>query len=113
MSKMVVGIKRSPAIRPHSIDCGLTKTVRKADSISLPETAFALGLFSCPRRKIKTIPIPTPRPAIALQKLGQARPRVIRGPTANWPADPPDIPNICVAPIRVAACEGGKLVEAM
>ena len=35
------------------------------------------------------------------------------GPTTNWPADPPAMPNICVAPISVAAFDAGKFVDAM
>ena len=51
-----------------------------------------------------------PRPAIpmATQNLFQGRPPAIIGPTTNWPADPPAIPNICVAPINVAARDGGN-----
>ena len=33
--------------------------------------------------------------------------------TTNWPADPPAIPNICVAPISVAARDAGKFCVAM
>src|SRR3954465_15609221 len=40
-------------------------------------------------------------------------PAAISGPTTNWPADPPAIPNIWVAPISVAARDAGKLVVAM
>ena len=39
----------------------------------------------------------------------QARP-AISGPTTNWPAEPPAMPNICVAPIRVAARDAGMKV---
>ena len=31
------------------------------------------------------------------------------GPTRNWPAEPPAMPNICVAPIRVAARDGREV----
>jgi hypothetical protein len=48
-----------------------------------------------------------------IQKRFQGRPPAMSGPTTNWPADPPAMPNICVAPIRVAAREAGKLVVAM
>ena len=47
------------------------------------------------------------------QKRLQGRPPAIIGPTTNWPADPPAMPNICVAPISVAARDAGKLVVAM
>ena len=40
-------------------------------------------------------------------------PRPISGPTTNCPAEPPAMPNICVAPIRVAACEAGKFLVAI
>ena len=52
------------------------------------------------------------RPAIAHadpeRAPGDAR-RRSAGPTTNWPADPPAMPNICVAPISVAARDGGKV----
>jgi len=35
------------------------------------------------------------------------------GPTTNCPADPPAIPDICVAPTRVAALEAGKFLVAI
>ena len=35
-------------------------------------------------------------------------PAAIIGPTTNWPAEPPAMPNICVAPISVAARDAGK-----
>jgi hypothetical protein len=44
-----------------------------------------------------------------IQKRLQRRPPAIRGPTRNWPAEPPLEPNIWVAPTRVAARDGGKL----
>ncbi len=47
------------------------------------------------------------------QNPRQETPDAINGPTANWPADPPAIPNICVAPISVAARDAGKLVVAI
>lgn len=48
-----------------------------------------------------------------IQKRFHARPPPIIGPTTNCPADPPAIPNICVAPIKVAAWEAGKFLVAM
>ena len=48
-----------------------------------------------------------------IQKRLQRTPAAITGPTTNWPADPPAMPNICVAPISVAAIEAGKLFVAM
>ena len=48
-----------------------------------------------------------------IQKVLQATPLPIIGPTTNWPADPPAMPNICVAPIRVAARDAGKFFVAM
>jgi len=47
------------------------------------------------------------------QKWAHETPAPITGPTRNWPADPPAIPNICVAPINVAAREAGKFLMAM
>ena len=48
-----------------------------------------------------------------IQKRSQASPAPIIGPTTNCPADPPAIPNIWVAPIKVAARDGGKFLVAM
>ncbi len=48
---------------------------------------------------------------MATQKWFQATPAAISGPTTNWPAEPPAMPNICVAPISVAAREAGKFVR--
>ena len=50
---------------------------------------------------------------ITAQNMYQGVPEPISGPTTNWPADPPAMPNICVAPINVAARDAGKLVVAM
>jgi hypothetical protein len=49
----------------------------------------------------------------AIQNCCHGRPPAIAGPTTNWPADPPAIPNICVAPISVAARDAGKFFVAM
>ncbi len=48
-----------------------------------------------------------------IQNACHGVPRPIRGPTTNCPADPPAMPNICVAPISVAAREAGKFEVAM
>ena len=48
-----------------------------------------------------------------IQNVLQATPEAISGPTTNCPAEPPAMPNICVAPISVAAREAGKFVVAM
>ena len=48
-----------------------------------------------------------------IQKWFHGRPPAMAGPTRNWPAEPPAMPNIWVAPIRVAARDAGKLVVAM
>ena len=45
---------------------------------------------------------------ITAQNMYHGVPAPISGPTTNWPADPPAMPNICVAPINVAARDGGK-----
>ena len=52
----------------------------------------------------------TPMP---IQKRLHGSPDAIIGPTTNWPAEPPAMPNICVAPMRVAAIDAGKLFVAM
>ena len=55
----------------------------------------------------------SPMPPITAQNACHGTPRAMIGPTTNWPADPPAIPNICVAPISVAARDAGKFVVAM
>jgi hypothetical protein len=54
MSKMVVGMKRNPAIKPHKIDCGFLNTVRKALIVvfKLPPCCSALCSFG--NRKKRT-----------------------------------------------------------
>ena len=54
-----------------------------------------------------------PRIPIPAQNVVHATPAAINGPTTNWPAEPPAMPNICVAPISVAARDAGKFVVAM
>ena len=46
-----------------------------------------------------------------IQKRPKRSLALISGPTANCPADPPAIPNICVAPIKVAAREGWEVLR--
>ena len=50
---------------------------------------------------------------MTIQKLLQGAPEAITGPTRNCPAEPPAMPNICVAPISVAAREAGNCVVAI
>ena len=50
---------------------------------------------------------------IAIQNVLHGTPEAIIGPTRNWPAEPPAMPNIWVAPISVAARDAGKFVVAM
>ena len=113
MSKMVVGMKSRPAITPHRMDCGFLKTVTMARAAPFIQSSPSAG-FSCLGRRTKST-APTARPAtpMTIQNRLQGTPADIAGPTRNCPADPPAIPNICVAPIRVAAREAGKLVVAM
>ena len=74
----------------------------------LPAFSSARGM-SANRRTAMTSPA-TPMPS---QKRLHGTPAAINGPTTNWPADPPAMPNICVAPMRVAAIEAGKLFVAI
>ena len=53
---------------------------------------------------------PMPIPS---QNVLHETPAPIIGPTTAWPAEPPAMPNICVAPMSVAAREAGKFVVAM
>ena len=50
---------------------------------------------------------------IPVQNACHETPPAISGPTTNWPAEPPAMPNIWVNPISVAARDGGKLVVAI
>ena len=113
MSKMVVGMNIRPAMKPQRMDCGLRKTVRMPRaalrSQSLPPSAFSA--FGMSARS--SAPITRPATPMTTQKRLQGTPEAITGPTTNWPAEPPAMPNICVAPMRVAAIDAGKLFEAM
>src|SRR3954471_13209557 len=116
MSNMVVGRNMRPAIRPQRIDCGL----RNTDHIEVP-TLFSQLCWAeacCDGRgvggmKTKSSPaMATPASPIANQNVFQETPPAVIGPTTNCPADPPAMPNICVAPMRVAARDAGKYVVA-
>ena len=113
MSKIVVGIKSSPAIKPHRIDCGFLKTTPKDPTVLLHQLSIRFSCFSLGKNTARRRPIPRPAMPMPIQKRFHARPLPIMGPTANCPADPPAIPNICVAPTKVAALEAGKFLVAM
>jgi hypothetical protein len=105
MSKIVVGRNRNPDIAPHRSDCGFKSTV------FIDENELFIKLTRVSARGLlgKMIASTTPK-TIAItakpyQKELHLRPPLIIGPTANCPADPPAIPNICVAPINVAATD--------
>ena len=113
MSKIVVGMKRRPAINPHRIDCGFLKTTAMAAG-GASDPVVPAALRGLPRKQKK-------RSSAEHQSHHSHRdpesapcsPAPIIGPTTNWPADPPAMPNICVAPMRVAAREAGKFLVAM
>jgi hypothetical protein len=63
--------------------------------------------------KNSSTPISNPPTPIAAQKTFHPSPRPMSGPTTNCPAEPPAMPNICVAPISVAARDGAKFRVAM
>ena len=112
MSKIVVGMNSRPEITPQMIDCGLRKTVFIA--CAEPRTPPAGAFFSDGgRRRYSTTLMTRPAMPIAIQKVLQGTPDAIAGPTRNCPADPPAMPNICVAPMSVAARDAGKFVVAM
>ncbi len=113
MSKIVVGMNIKPAINPHKIDCGFLKTTPKAFALLFSHPAGCSVAPSLGIKKKSTTPISKPATPIPIQKWFHARPPPIIGPTTNCPADPPAIPNIWVAPIRVAACEAGKFLVAI
>ena len=55
----------------------------------------------------------SPATPMPIQNWLQIRPPVMAGPTRNWPAEPPAMPNIWVAPTRVAAAMAGKWLVAI
>ena len=66
------------------------------------------------RSKMTAMRSGTPTKPMTTQKVLHPMPsRNHRAATTNCPADPPAIPNICVAPISVAARDAGKLFVAM
>src|SRR4030095_852708 len=113
MSKIVVGMNINPAIMPHKIDCGFLNTVLKAEAVLLNHGPEVEGRSSFGIRTNRSPPIKIPITPMAIQNVLQESPCPISGPTTNWPADPPAMPNICVTPINVAACDGGKFLVAM
>src|SRR6185436_14490737 len=113
MSKIVVGMKSRPAITPQRIDCGLLKTMasaRKTDGLSPASDALTVCDGS---RNSNNAAMTRPATPIAVQNVAHDAPDAMIGPTTNCPAEPPAMPNICVAPINVAAFDAGKLVVAM
>ena len=113
MSKIVVGMNSNPAIRPHKIDCGFLNTVLKPAGGAFEPLAGSLRLFRLSGAAKKEDADHQADDSHAVQKTFQATPLPISGPTTNCPADPPAIPNICVAPIKVAACEARKFLVAI
>ena len=116
MSKIVVGMNRRPAIIPQRIDCGLRKTVPSAPTADFSQSsrcAAGVGFGSAGSSTNSSTLITRPAMPIPIQNVDQETPAPIIGPTTNWPAEPPAMPNICVAPMSVAAREAGKFVVAM
>ena len=103
-----------PAIIPHRIDCGLRNTRPSARNAPFFQSPFG---FSAAARFGSSISsntlITSPAMPMKTQKPDHVTPAPIAGPTTNWPAEPPAMPNICVAPISVAAREAGKFWVAM
>src|SRR4029453_17554791 len=112
MSKMVVGMKRRPEIKPHRIDCGFLNTTPNALVELFSQPSDGSDGLSLGKRRKRMPPITSPMRPIQIQKVFQPSPPPIIGPTTNCPAEPPAIPNICVAPIKVAATEAGKFFVA-
>ena len=113
MSKMVVGMNSRPAIRPQRIDCGLRKTVRMALAALPQPVASAVRLVRPRDEREQQRADREAGDSHDDQKRLQGTPEAITGPTTNWPAEPPAMPNICVAPISVAARDAGKFLVAM
>ena len=113
MSKIVVGMKSRPAIIPQRIDCGFRKTVASARAAGFSQSSRRCTGFDAGNRTRSSALIARPPMPIPSQNVVQDTPAPIIGPTTNWPAEPPAMPNICVAPMSVAAREAGKFVVAM
>ncbi len=106
-------MKISPAMIPQRIDCGFRNTVFMSRS-GPHESVCCRGLGFRFRKEEKQEH--ADRQAADAHGDPERAPGdagAITGPTRNWPAEPPAMPNIWVAPIRVAAREAGKLVVAM
>ena len=113
MSKIVVGMNSSPAIMPHMIDCGFRNTVPRP-RMAWPSQSLRCAVASRFGNSTNSMTaISSPVMPMPIQKLFHASPDWIAGPTMNCPAEPPAMPNICVAPISVAARDAGKFVVAM
>jgi len=103
----------NPAIMPQRIDCGFLKTILNAPAAFFNQLPSCNGISSFGSMNHRMAPITSPATPIQIQKLWGETPPLMRGPTANCPAEPPAIPNIWVAPISVAALEAGKYFEAI
>src|SRR6516165_9249701 len=103
----------SPEIIPQLMDWGLRNTVASdwAASFTQPVPCCAGGVRGSIVKRITAITGPQ-HPA-TIQNVAQGNPRAIAGPTSDCPANPPAMPNICVAPISVAARDAGKLLIAI
>ncbi len=84
-------------------DCG-RRCPSRVPRPSASRRAGPRASVSGSRKKSSTLIARPPMP-MPIQNVFQATPPAIIGPTTNWPAEPPAMPNICVAPINVAARE--------
>ena len=113
MSKIVVGMNRNPAIIPQRIDCGFLKTIPNPPAAAFTQPGRGFGSSGAGMRKYRTTLMARPPMPMPVQNVLHDMPEAMSGPTTNWPAEPPAMPNICVAPMSVAALDGGKLLAAM
>ena len=113
MSKIVVGMNSRPAIMPQRIDCGLRNTVASDCPASRNQLSWLAGASERGNRTSSNAPITIPAQPMPIQNELHGMPAAMAGPTMNCPAEPPAMPNIWVAPISVAAREGGKFFDAM
>ena len=98
---------------PQRIDCGFRKTVASMRAAGFSQSSLRCTGFDAGNSTRSSALMTRPAMPIPTQNMLQDTPAPIIGPTTNWPAEPPAMPNIWVAPMSVAARDAGKFVVAM
>ena len=110
MSKIVVGMNSRPG--DHAAQDRLRIAEHQSHRARSASSASRrlCGAPRLRREQKKSSDARSTRPAtpMPIQNVLHGTPAAMTGPTTNWPAEPPAMPNICVAPISVAAREAGS-----